>query len=355
MDVKTAISYTRYSSDRQGDEDKGATSQVRQDEGFLKWCEDNQYHPSSEFKYNDHAKSGYHGKNLEEGGALYAFIEAAKKRVFPKGTCCVFEAMDRFSRLPAFEAYEVFKTILELGIDIAIIDRHKIFTKATLSETFELMGIFLEMERAHKESARKADLANKRWERRRKELKTRKVATNYPSWLKLNDDKADFTPIEDRKKIVQKIFRDYAAGIGVVTIASTLNREGIPCMSGRSDLWQTHYIQQILRSVAVIGEYQPCMRQKDEVTGVRRKMPVGPVEREYFPQIVSEELFYKVQSKLQYNISRTKDTPPKEYTLNMFAGKLFCPYCGRESTQRRFSRHRSSLRHANSGDRRKCS
>lgn len=112
---------------------------------------------------------------------------------------------------------------------------------------------------------------------------------------------------EDTAPIVVKIFEMYASGKSVVEICDTLNAQGYKTSTGAA--FNKNSLRKMLQNKRYIGVYT----YKGEET------PGG------MPRIVEDELFFKVQERLEKNRKAPAHTKAKqEYILTT---KLFCGYC----------------------------
>lgn len=112
---------------------------------------------------------------------------------------------------------------------------------------------------------------------------------------------------EDTAPIVVKIFEMYASGKSVVEICDTLNAQGYKTSTGAA--FNKNSLRKMLQNKRYIGVYT----YKGEET------PGG------MPRIVSDELFFKAQERLEKNRKAPAHTKAKqEYILTT---KLFCGYC----------------------------
>lgn len=105
---------------------------------------------------------------------------------------------------------------------------------------------------------------------------------------------------EEKKKIVQQIFKDYDHGISLIKIATDLKERGIVNAHGRV-AWTHGVIGKILENHNYLGT-------------------------EYYPQIIEKELFERVQSKREEkrkNLSRGKYRPSQRERI-LFGGVLIC-------------------------------
>ena len=87
--------------------------------------------------------------------------------------------------------------------------------------------------------------------------------------------------------------------------------------------WRGSYINKILRSRAVIGEFQPHKL----VDGKRQ--PIGDPIPDYFPPVIDKELFYQVQAQLQANAEKKGNAGGRTGKVsNLFTHVIKCGLCG---------------------------
>jgi hypothetical protein len=176
------------------------------------------------------------------------------------------------------------------------------------------------MSRSHNESFEKANRLRASWSRKRETITERKMTAMCPSWLKLHRDKKHFEVIENRADLIRRIFDDAAGGMGLFTITRRLNEEKQPSFT-TSRGWHQSYVARILKNRAVLGEFQP---HKSEGEG---KVPAGEVHPNYYPQIIDEDLFLRVQRGLAQRRDNGAGRKGAQVT-NLFGGLLICDHCG---------------------------
>ncbi len=309
---KKAYSYIRFSTPQQLKGD----SLRRQLEASRVYAEENDLILDDSLR--DIGVSAYKGKNATEG-ALNDFIELVKAGRIEKGSVLILESLDRLSRQQVFTALGLFSSLLSAGVEIVTLADGQHYTAESINDVGQLMFSLMSMCRSHEESALKAKRLSASWENRRRLAvdSKRPMTGQCPKWLRLSDDKARFEVIEERADIVRKIFEQSVAGTGQRKIAANLNEGGVPTFS-RGDMWHSSYIAKIIRSKSVIGEYQP--KQKGE--------PVGEPIPNYYPAIVSEDMFCKAQSA---RVSRMNPSSAGRKGLkfsNLFSGLCKCLECG---------------------------
>ena len=112
------------------------------------------------------------------------------------------------------------------------------------------------------------------------------MTARCPAWLRLAADRRTYELISDRADIVRQIFADLAAGLGMYSIATRLNKSGVPAFVGNNG-WHRSYIAKTLANRAVLGEFQPHIKIDED------RVPDGEPITNYFPPIIPEELFTK--------------------------------------------------------------
>jgi uncharacterized protein YukE len=125
----------------------------------------------------------------------------------------------------------------------------------------------------------------------------------------------------------------YANGVGRSTITRTLNHEKVTPLAKAA--WSDTSIHNILHSRAVIGEFTPYISKVSNTGNYYNRIKAGEPIKNYFPTVIPEDLFFRVQLKLSQN----KSTVKSEKVRNLFAGIAFCT-CGaamRKTNGRRYS------------------
>jgi hypothetical protein len=177
------------------------------------------------------------------------------------------------------------------------------------------------MSRAHEESVLKSDRVSAAWKNKRANAKTQKLTARCPSWLRMSPDRKRFEVLEDRKLIVERIFRDSANGMGSFAIARRLNQEGVATF-GSSKGWQNSYVKKILDNKSVLGEFQARTKK-----GRVRNLSGDPVP-DYYPRIISDELFYRARGATV--LRRRAGGGRKGLNVsNLFSKLAICGTCAR--------------------------
>ena len=188
------------------------------------------------------------------------------------------------------------------------------------------------MWRAHDESLHKSKRVREAWANKRQQGGVVKLSSKCPSWLRLRPDRRSFEVLPERAALVRRIYELNAGGLGQMSIARTLNQEGIPSWSGGKG-WHYSYIQRLLRTRAVLGEFQPCYRQGEQA------IPDGPLLPDYYPAIIPPELWQAVQHRGQ---TARPGGPLGERVSCLFSGLVFDGYTG---TSMRHMSRRAGVSH----------
>jgi DNA invertase Pin-like site-specific DNA recombinase len=260
--------------------------------------------------------SAFSGANVS-GGALGLFLQAIRDRKIEPGSFLIIESLDRLSRQDPWKAMGLFGEIINSGVNIVTLADGRWYTAQT--QLGDLIYSIVDMSRAHEESRMKSHRISAAWENKRKNAGASKLTARCPAWLRLSADRKRFEIRQERGDLVARIFEDSAAGIGSYSITRRLNEARIPPF-GNANGWSTSSVGKILTNRAVLGEFQPCRL----VNGV--PIPDGAPIKDYFPAIISEQLFYRVQNGR--NERRIKGAGRKGTKLsNLFSGIAKCAYC----------------------------
>lgn len=319
-------SYIRFSTP---DQQKGDSlrRQLRMSEEYAK------EHGLKLDPMSDHGLSAYKGEHRTKG-ALGRFLALIKEGKIPKGSTLIVESLDRLSREQVFDALDQFRDIIRAGIRIVTLADHMEYTQESINANIgQLMFSLTIMSRAYEESLTKAKRLKEAWSGKRENIAQKKLTARAPAWLRLNKDRTAFQPIPERAEIIKRIFQEKLAGKGTRPIAYELNQQtawlpDTQKRNGGPPEWRESYIQKILRSPAVIGEYQPH-ELVDDAKGRRIRQPIGEPVKGYYPPVIPEELFYAVQARLEQGLAMAGQGGGRNGKINNLFGHIAkCGYCG---------------------------
>ncbi|MXQ10952.1 recombinase family protein [Microvirga makkahensis] len=282
--------------------------------------------------------SAFDGSNLN--GALGKFLTMVEEGQIASGSYLLVESLDRLSRDHVLDALEIFSRIIRAGIVLVTLADGYEYSRDSIKKDWTQLIISLAiMSRAHEESALKANRLRERWNTKRGQIAEVKLTARAPFWLKLNEKRTGFDLIEDRVKVVERIFDEFIGGIGKGKIASRLNEDGIPPFSDWGDGWHGGTVVKVIQSRAVTGWFQPKRMETVEENGVRKKkrVPMGDPITDYFPRIIDEDTWLKAQAASETRLTKARGQgwtpnaagPRGKYYSNLFSGFSQCGKCGK--------------------------
>lgn len=321
-----AYSYIRFSSLEQ---EKG-DSLRRQIQLSEEYCKQHGLILDDTLKLTDKGLSAYKGHHRTKG-ALGEFLRLVEEGKIPPGSVLLVENLDRLSREQILDALNQFTSIIKAGIKIVTLQDGMEYDQESINQNWAQLIISITyMARAHDESETKSKRISTVWENKRSKAGNggKKLTAKAPAWLKLSQDRTKFILIPEAAKAIELIFRKKLAGKGAERIAQELNDDPNiwePPRTGpkKTGGWRGSYINKILRSRAVIGEFQPYKL----VDGKRQ--PIGVPIPDYFPPVIDKELFYQVQAQLQANAEKKGNAGGRTGKVsNLFTHVIKCGLCG---------------------------
>jgi DNA invertase Pin-like site-specific DNA recombinase len=281
--------------------------------------------------YLDAGLSGFTGENLNDGSALRALLYAARMGKFKAGTRLVIESLDRLSRREISVAVRLFLDLLDTGlIVVTLVDGEQIFTKERVdNDLTALIIVIVFLSRANNESKVKRERALQAQQAARSRARTHgtPITAECPYWLTLigKGRARRFVVNVERAQLIERIFNLTVSGLGQWQVCRYLNKHGVPTLSGKP-LWRPGMIGHLISSRAVVGEFQPCLSVVEN--GKRRRVPDsnGPIQN-YFPAIVSEELFDQAQAAARSRLRRRGPLKKPAYS-NLVVHLGRCAVCG---------------------------
>jgi DNA invertase Pin-like site-specific DNA recombinase len=309
-----AFSYLRMSTDLQLKGD----SRRRQLEASKAYAEEYGLELAGDAQLEDIGISAFKGANAREG-ALGQFLAAVKAGSVERGSYLLVESLDRLSREEILPAHTLFLSIVQAGINLVTLVDKRVY-RAKSTNLVDMITSLVIMERAHEESKTKSMRVGAAWKKKRtKAAEGQPMTARCPAWLRLSPDRRSYELMPERVEIVRQIFADSAAGLGMYSIATRLNKAGVPAFVGKNG-WHRSYLAKTLENRSVLGEFQPHVK----VDG--KRVPADKPIAAYFPAIISEELFFQAQhSRSQRKIGGSGRKGPG-YT-NLFTGLARCAYC----------------------------
>jgi len=311
-----AYSYIRFSTPEQAEGD----SFRRQTELSEEYAKAHKLIFDRSLNLRDEGLSAFKGDNRKKG-ALAVFLRAVETGLVKRGSFLLIESLDRLSRDTLSAQMTLFMQLVNAGITVVTLADEQIYNQQTIdTDISRLMVSLVIMMRSHEESLMKSRRLVAAWEQKRRNIKTEKLTSCCPHWLVLDKDRKNFSIIKDRAQLVRRIFQMSLDGIGQSRIARILNREKVPTW-GKNKGWHMAYIYSLLNSRAVLGEFQTRRR---EIRGKRTYVAVADPIKDYYPAIIDEVLWQKVQARKQTS------TPGRfgQSRGNLFSRLAFDGYSG---------------------------
>lgn len=293
-------------------------SRRRQLEASKAYAEAENLELADDAQLEDIGISAFKGANVK-GGALGQFLQAVKAGSVERGSYLLVESLDRLSREEILPAHSLFIGIVQAGINLVTLADKRVY-QAKTTNLVDMITSLVIMERAHEESKTKSMRVGAAWKNKRvKATSGQPMTARCPAWLRLSPDRSRYEVIPERAEIVWQIFADTVAGMGMYSIATRLNKNGVPAFEGKKG-WHRSYLAKTLGNRAVLGEFQPRMK----IDG--KRVPDGEPISGYFPAIVTEELFYQaLHAKSERRVGGA-GRKGLGYT-NLFTGIARCAYC----------------------------
>lgn len=275
---------------------------------------------ASDAQLEDIGISAFKGANVKDG-ALGQFLAAVRNGSVEKGSYLIVESLDRLSREEILPAHTLFLSIVQSGINLVTLTDQRVY-RAKTTNLVDMITSLVIMERAHEESKTKGLRVGAAWKQKRtRAAQGQPMTARCPAWLRLAADKRSYELIPERVEIVRQIFADSAAGLGMYSIATRLNKTGTPAFVGMNG-WHRSYVAKTLANRAVLGEFQPHVK----IDG--KRVPEGEPVVCYFPAIISEELFFQARhGRSQRKVGGPGSGRKGPGYTNLFTGLARCAYC----------------------------
>lgn len=308
-----AYSYIRFSTKKQAQGD----SLRRQTEKARAYARQHGLRLDESLSYQDLGVSAFDGSNVEKG-QLAAFMQAVRSGKVAPGSFLLVEQFDRLSRLPPLDALMQLQALISAGITVVTLDDERIWDTETVKDPSALFLSLATLYRAYNESESKSGRLTSTWQAKR-DKKQAVLTAECPRWLKARSDRTGFDVIPEKAESVRRVFELTIGGYGNVAIARRANHEKWP-HPGKVTAWNQTLITKLVANRAVLGEFQP-RAYKD-----RKRVPVGEPWPDYYPRIISDELF-TLANAAKSQRARVPGRRDKHYK-NLFQGILVCGTCG---------------------------
>lgn len=291
-----------------------------------KYAKENNLDLDDKLTFRDLGVSAFDKSNLDSGGKLREFLNAVESGLVAAGSFLLVESLDRLSRARVNDALQVFLSILGKGITIVTLSDGMRYSPTNNDSTQDFTNLVISlaiMSRAHEESATKSKRLKAAWSNKRAHLEQKKLTSQCPAWLFLNSSGNEFEEIPDKVAVVRQIVELVRSGQGKGAITKRLNAAGVLSIGqrGKGQTWYPSYITKIIKSRALIGEFQPHRMEH------RKRVPVGEPIQGYYPRILSDEEFALLQDLINERGRKAGGNRGTSFS-NLFTGLVKCGYCG---------------------------
>ena len=311
--MKVARVYGRFSSRPQerGDSFRSQT------EGAIKFAASHGYElvQGSDGKpifYFDEGVSGKAGANLDK--ELGRLLREAND-----GDTILISEADRLGRQNPIDVLGIVKSrFIDKGLKILFWKKGLLIDAQTIGNPAILFSLFGETTVSFSDNSRKIerlqDVNRETFQLAAKGIATKNLSKYLPTSFKWNDDKKAIEPIEEKAKIIRRIFDMFTEeGLGKTTICQRLNAEGIPTLYSwnKTKAWLEVSLKKILINEAYAGTMT--------VKGQRFTCYEG---------IISREQYDKAQLLIERWRKRAGNQTDKVRINNLFRGMAVCEDCG---------------------------
>ena len=270
-------------------------------------------HPSynlSGTSFEDLGVSGYSGKHLEN--AFGRLLAAVEEGVIKTGDCVLIEAIDRAGRMEPMDMLPLITKIVRAGVDLHTLDDGITYNSESVNSN-HLFMLVAKVQQAYQYSDTLSRRIKHAYERKRATAKAGgHTARRTPVWID-----ADNKVIPELAPLIRQAFEDYAAGIGERRILTRIR--------GKHPLLETinpSTIKRWLNNKIAIG-YWSNSHLRDRNGKLPDRIPEADDIPDVYPAVVSKELFYRVQRRLN---ERYK--PKSASSRYLLSGLVVCGRCG---------------------------
>lgn len=302
-----AISYVRFSSVRQ----HGGTSVERQTAMIADWLKNNPTFSLSSLKFQDLAKSGYHGDHIREGGGFAKLLAAVKAGAIKEGDVVLVEAIDRTGRMDTVDMLGILTPILQAGVSIITLNDGNVYNRTSVNGSHIYM-LVAQIQAANQYSENLSRRTKASYRIREEKAKSGEQVKRWtPVWLT-----TDGAVIERIAKHVKTAFQLYTAGVGKATIGVRMRETGEPelatCSGPTVEGW--------LRNRTAIGYWNDIPNA--------------------YPPIIERELFLLAQQRGK----DAKTHRPAKTAKHFLVGLVKCGHCGGNYIMQNKDGHPHSMR-----------
>jgi hypothetical protein len=244
-------------------------------------------------------------ENTSPVGELGKFLRQAERGTF-RGHAFLVEEQDRLSRQGIRTTLDIIGRFLDAGLELHITEKSLVIRREEDLDNLAIVVPTVVNGSSANEYTKKlsARVSSARASEREKARATGLAVTaKVPAWLKAEKGKK-VVVIPEHGKTVARIFELAGIGLGAKRIVRKLEEEKRRPF-GKNTEWSPEYVQKILRSRAVIGEYAPHRL----IDG--KRVPVGEPIPTFYPAVVTQSQFNAARASVEAKTRfRRKDGRP---------------------------------------------
>jgi len=261
-----------------------------------------------------YADKGISGCNIKRRQQFLAMMEAAREHKFDE---IHTKSVSRFAR-NTVELLQCVRELRDLGIEV-IFEKENIRTFDPASE------VFLTIAASIAENDLQVDSERQRWSRDHRIKNGWIFAGSAIYGYNMTKDN-ELVIVPEEAEIVRRIYDMYISGVGVTTIAKSLNAEGHSTVRGRP--WKPNNILGIIENEKYMGD--TIMGKYVIVNGEQHKNSDGSFGKRYYigeshEAIVSKEIWQKAQELRAERMNPKVTGQP--IPVYPFTGIIECTQC----------------------------
>lgn len=318
MNARTpaGYAYIRHSTKRQGGDDKDSVTRQKESIRLLA-LQHNVEIPDDNFFY-ENGVSAFTGKNLTHGKLKDLIDQIASLRILP-GDYVFVESIDRLSRQRLLQAKELVNGILEKGIILVTTLDNQKYQKATLENGIDdlTQDILLSVisKRAWDESNTKSVRRKSAWTKAKASADENQKIFNKgrpPFGVRYNELTQKFEPHPEQAAEVVRIFESLKLQ-GVTLTIKEINKDSLV-------RWTNNRVKDMLESKYPLG-FMYSQKKNDG------KMVFDKYIENYYPQIISFELFEQARQAMQNRKVNRRSGRACQDNTNIFRHTARCGIC----------------------------
>lgn len=313
--VENAYSYRRISRSSQS---KGVGLN-RQDDNAVAVCKEKGWTLVPKTLV-DLGYSASKGENLFRlDAALKWVIDASISGKLLPNPVLIIDDFSRFSRLDIDQSEPQFLDLLRAGVAIWNNFNKRLYTKASTKDAMARIEIILGFKMAFDYTDNLSKKVNDAFARKYKHASEGtpvQLGSWQPAWVDFIGEKKSVGKFQLNgiAEIMRGIVLDYLNGKSMLGIAKRLNKEKTPCIgkgTRKGKRWSQGQIGGFLRSELLVGTA--------DINGHRFD--------HYYPQVITDDEWKRLQTKLNDNQKRKGGTRTGDWIANLFPNRCVCSNC----------------------------